>query len=120
MRRSLAGEGAIVTGARSGIGAATAPELGRRGATVVLAARRAAALQEHARAIRAVGADAMVVPTDVADAAQLAQLIEQATAAFGRVDVLVNNAGTAWSTSLASTPADDVERLVEVNLLAAM
>src|SRR5919204_4355504 len=92
-RPVLAGEVAIVTGASSGIGAATARELGRRGATVVLAARREGALDAQAEAVRAAGAEALAVPTDVADPAQIRALVERATDAFGRIDVLVNNAG---------------------------
>jgi short-subunit dehydrogenase len=116
----LAGRVAIVTGASSGIGAATARELGRRGAHVVLAARRAEALEAQAEAIREAGGTALAIPTDLTDRAQLADLAERATATFGRVDVLVNNAGANWSRSLASTSPDDVTGLVEVNLLAAM
>jgi NADP-dependent 3-hydroxy acid dehydrogenase YdfG len=116
----LTGEVAIVTGASSGIGAATARELGRRGAAVVLAARRADALEAQAEAIRAEGGQALAIPTDVTDRAQLTQLVEGATAMFGRVDVLVNNAGVFWSRALASTQPDDVVDVVEVNLLAAM
>jgi short-subunit dehydrogenase len=119
-RRALAGEVAIVTGASSGIGAATARELGRRGAVVVLAARRANALEAQADAIRAYGGKALAVPTDVADRRQLTELAERATATFGRVDVLVNNAGANWSRPLASTPPAEMIGLLEVNLLGAM
>jgi short-subunit dehydrogenase len=120
MPRGLAGEVAIVTGASSGIVAATAKELARRGAAVVLAARRADLLEAQAQAVRAAGGEALAVRTDVADAAQLAQLAERATATFGRVDILVNNAGASWSRPLASTPPDELVGLLEVNLLAAM
>src|SRR5919198_1638612 len=90
---ALAGQVAIVTGASWGIGAATARELGRRGATVVLAARRGDELEAQARAVRAAGGTAVAIPTDVADPAQVTRLVERTLAAFGRVDVLVNNAG---------------------------
>jgi short-subunit dehydrogenase len=116
----LAGEVAVVTGASSGIGAATARELAERGATVVLAARRADLLEAQAEAVRSAGGEALAVPTDVADAAQLAQLADRATATFGRVDILVNNAGASWSRPLASTPPDELIGLLEVNLLGAM
>lgn len=118
--RPLAGEVAIVTGASSGIGAATAHELGRRGATVVLAARRVNELEAHAHAIRQAGGDGLAIPTDVADATEVRQLVRRTTAAFGRVDVLVNNAGAGWRRPLASSPHDEVIRLVEVNLLGAV
>lgn len=119
-RPTLDGEVAIVTGASSGIGAATARELGRRGAVVVLAARRSDALEAQAEAIRGAGGGALAIPTDVTDRTQLTQLAERATATFGRVDVLVNNAGASWSTPLAMSPPDEVVRLLELNLLGAM
>src|SRR5207302_4269085 len=90
-RLTLAGHVAIVTGASSGIGAATARELGRRGASVVLAARRANELELQARAVRAAGAEAMAIPTDMADASHVSALVERTIAEFGRIDVLVNN-----------------------------
>jgi short-subunit dehydrogenase len=117
---TLGGEVAIVTGASSGIGAATACELACRGATVVLAARRAEALAAQAEAIMEVGGRAVAIPTDISDRSQVAQLAERVTSTFGRVDILVNNAGAFWSRQLASTPADDIAELVEVNLLGAM
>jgi short-subunit dehydrogenase len=116
----LGGEVAIVTGASSGIGAATARELATRGATVVLAARRVDALDAQAEAIRELGGRALPIPTDVTDRQQVAALARRTTEAFGRVDVLVNNAGANWSTAFASTAPDDVAGLLEVNLLGAM
>jgi NADP-dependent 3-hydroxy acid dehydrogenase YdfG len=117
---TLHGQVAIVTGASSGIGAATARELAQRGAAVVLAARRADALEAEAEAIRGAGGQALAIPTDVTDRTQLTQLGERATATFGRVDVLVNNAGASWSKPLTSSRPDEVVRLLEVNLLGAM
>jgi NADP-dependent 3-hydroxy acid dehydrogenase YdfG len=119
-KASLADEVAIVTGASSGIGAATARELGRRGATVVLAARRADALETQARALREAGGEAVAMATDVADPAQVTRLVDHTVATFGRVDVLVNNAGASWFRPLAESRADEVIDLLEVNLLGAM
>jgi NAD(P)-dependent dehydrogenase (short-subunit alcohol dehydrogenase family) len=120
MRSALVNQVAIVTGASSGIGAATARELGRRGATVVLAARRANELEAQAQAISAAGGQASAVPTDIADPEQVTRLCERTVALFGRVDVLVNNAGANWSKPLAGSPPDDVIRLLNINLLGAM
>jgi short-subunit dehydrogenase len=117
---SLLDQVAIVTGASSGIGAATACELGRRGATVVLAARHAEELGAQALAVRRAGGEALAIPTDIADPTQRVALVERTIATFGRVDVLVNNAGAGWSTAFASSPPEDVIDLVVVNLLGAM
>ena len=118
--RVLEGRVAIVTGASSGIGAATAGELARRGAHVVLAARRADALHARADALRARGGDALVVPTDVTDRQQLSHLVKEAEAAFGPVDVVVNNAGRFWRTAFACSEPDDFVDVIDVNLVAAM
>jgi short-subunit dehydrogenase len=120
VRQTLAGEAAIVTGASSGIGAATATELARRGARVVLAARRPDALAAQAEAIRTAGCEAVAIPTDLADRRQLAQLADRATAMFGRIDILVNNAGASWFKPVASSPPSEIAGLLEVNLLGAM
>jgi short-subunit dehydrogenase len=119
-KASLADEVAIVTGASSGIGAATAQELARRGARVVLAARRIDALEAQARAIRGAGGEAIAIATDVGDPDQVTRLVDRTVAAFGPVDVLVNNAGAGWFRAFAETPADEVIGLLDVNLLGAV
>ena len=116
----LSGEIAIVTGASSGIGAATACELGRRGATVVLAARRTGRLEAQVRSIREAGGEAIAVPADIADGTDIRMLAERTTELFGRVDVLVNNAGAFWMRSLAWSSAEQITGLAQVNLLGAM
>ncbi|MEU4244369.1 SDR family oxidoreductase [Actinoplanes sp. NPDC026619] len=107
----------IVTGASSGIGRATAARIGRAGTTVVLAARRADELESAAVSIRDKGGEAVVVPTDVREPAQITALIERAAAITGRIDGLVNNAGVG---GVASILADDelVAKLIDVNLMA--
>jgi NAD(P)-dependent dehydrogenase (short-subunit alcohol dehydrogenase family) len=120
MQQTLTGRVAIVTGASSGIGAATAGELARRGARVVLAARRVAELEQQAHVITRAGGEAIAVPTDVANAAQVARLVERAREVYGAVDVLVNNAGVGWTKLLVNSAPEEITRVVEVNLLGAM
>lgn len=120
MARTIRGEVAIVTGASSGIGAATALELARRGARVVLAARRAEELAGVAHAIKEAAGEAHAIPTDVTDAKQVARLVQQATDIYGRVDVLVNNAGIGARSPLERLPADEITQIVNVNLMGAM
>ena len=90
MSDALKGTVAIVTGASSGIGEATAEALVGEGATVVLAARRADRLEKLAARL---GPSTMSVPTNLADVRQASELVERTVARFGRLDVLVNNAG---------------------------
>jgi short-subunit dehydrogenase len=117
---TLRGEVALVTGASSGIGAATALELAQRGVRLVLAARRAEELTAVAHTIQTGGGEVIAVPTDVTDARQVARLVQRAVEAFGRVDVLVNNAGIGSRESLVKTSPDEVTQIVGVNLLGAM
>ncbi|MBX3027929.1 SDR family oxidoreductase [bacterium] len=91
----LGGRVAIVTGAGSGIGRAIAERLAREGGAVVAAGRRVARLEETVAAIAAAGGRALAVACDVADPGQVEALVDAARAAFGGVDVLVNNAVTA-------------------------
>lgn len=83
----------IVTGASSGIGAATAVEAGRAGMRIVLAARRADRLEEVAGRVRSAGGEALVVPTDVSDPEQIERMVDRAMDQYGRIDALFANAG---------------------------
>jgi short-subunit dehydrogenase len=87
----------IVTGASAGIGRALALRLAGQGAKVTIAARRADRLEQVAAECRSLGGEALVVPTDVTDEAQCKALVEKTIAAFGRLDMLINNAGMAAS-----------------------
>jgi NAD(P)-dependent dehydrogenase (short-subunit alcohol dehydrogenase family) len=120
MAQPLANKVVIVTGASSGIGAATAYELARQGARVVLAARRIDLLEAQVEAIKQAGGLALAIPTDVTDALQVKRLVERTHEAFGRVDVIVNNAGVNWMKPLVETSAEEMSRLLQVNLLGVM
>jgi NADP-dependent 3-hydroxy acid dehydrogenase YdfG len=118
--RTLTAKVALITGASSGIGAATAREFARCGAQVVLAARRIDKLEEQAARIVQDGGRALAVEADITDAAQVSRLAQRARETYGRVDVLVNNAGANWGTPFAQTTADEMARVLQVNLLGAM
>jgi len=94
----------IVTGASAGIGKALAIQLAGRGAKVAIAARRAERLEQIAVECRALGNDVLVIPTDIGDEAQCKNLIEKTVEAFGRLDMLINNAGMAASALLDEFP----------------
>jgi short-subunit dehydrogenase len=116
----LAGKIAIVSGASSGIGAITARELACRGAQVVLAARRESELEAQVSAITGAGQQAVAIPTDITDAAQVMRLTEQTLDMFGRVDVLVNNAGIAWSKPFDKLSIEQIAQIANVNLLGTL
>ncbi|MER3397474.1 MAG: short-chain dehydrogenase [Chloroflexota bacterium] len=107
----------IVTGASRGIGAATARLLAEQGARVVLAARSVEALLALEAELKGRGRAALAVPTDVTDSYQLDRLVERTVEVFGRVDVLVNNAGIGEPSQVARSPDELIDRLFETNLL---
>lgn len=114
------GQTAILTGASRGLGVYIARNLAAQGLDLVLAARSQRGLEATAKSVRAQGVSALVVPTDVRESAALEQLVTCAQERFGKVDVLVNNAGI-WTT--AAYPALTLERItkmIEVNLRAPM
>lgn len=108
---NLQGKRVVITGASSGIGRATAIEMARRGAHVVVAARRTELLERVAGECRACGVTAVAVTTDVSSPEQCARLIETA----GEVDVLVNNAGFALFDSVADAALDDLRAMIDTN-----
>lgn len=106
---------AIVTGASSGIGMETALALARRGFAVVLAARRAERLAEVARRCQAAGGAAVAAATDVASQRQVEDLVAGAVDRFGRVDVMVNNAGHGVFARVHETTDAQMRRIFDVN-----
>jgi NADP-dependent 3-hydroxy acid dehydrogenase YdfG len=106
----------IVTGASSGIGEATARLLAQHGARVVLAARRADRLESLKDEIEEAGGTALVVETDVTDRTQCEALIAQTVEAFGRLDVLVNNAGVMPLSMVKNARVDEWQQMVDVNI----
>jgi NAD(P)-dependent dehydrogenase (short-subunit alcohol dehydrogenase family) len=106
-----------ITGASAGIGRACAERLSADGAAVVLSARRADRLAEVASAIVARGGRALAVPGDVTNEADMRALVDRAVATFGRLDVMICNAGIGFHGTLDETPAGVMRRLVDVNLL---
>ncbi len=111
---------AVITGAGSGIGRAVAVKLQGAGYHVVLAGRRIEELNKTASLMDASGPRTIAVPTDVSDQGSVKALFAETQKAFGRVDVLFNNAGTfAVGTALEDISLDDWKRVVDVNLTGA-
>ncbi|MEV6175212.1 glucose 1-dehydrogenase [Streptomyces sp. NPDC051954] len=118
-RFRLDGRVAVITGASSGLGAGFALALAEAGADVVLAARRTDRLHHVAEAVEGTGRRSIAVRTDVTDPGQCDALVRVALEAFGRVDVLVNNAGIGSAVPALREDPDDFRRVVDVNLHGA-
>ena len=115
--RDLHGRAAIITGASAGIGAATARALAARGANLILAARRADRLQQLAGELAsAYAVETLAAPTDMSQAAQIEALVAQTAARFGRIDILINNAGLGLQGDVADLPSRELHYLYDVNL----
>jgi short-subunit dehydrogenase len=111
---------AIVTGASRGIGVRIAEALAREGSHVAVSARSASELDAVRERLVAIGVRAIAVPGDVTDASHRAELVARTEAELGPVDVLVNNAGIATVGHFHRTPHADLQRTIEVNLVAPM
>jgi Short-chain dehydrogenases of various substrate specificities len=107
---------AIVTGASAGIGAAVARRLAQDGFQVVLAARRRERLQELEQEITARGETALAIPTDITRLEDCRQLVQKTVMAYGRIDVLVNNAGFGYRSPLEYIPLEAIRHNFETNL----
>ncbi|MFE7421228.1 SDR family NAD(P)-dependent oxidoreductase [Rhodococcus sp. NPDC057529] len=113
---SLTDRVVVVTGASSGLGVAFAQAAAEAGADVVLAARRADRLAKTAELVRAAGREALCVATDVVDPAQAQNMIDEAMEKFGRVDVLVNNAGVGTAVPATRETPEQFRQVVDINL----
>jgi 3-oxoacyl-[acyl-carrier protein] reductase len=120
MDLGLRGRVALVTGASSGLGLATARALAAEGATVAMAARREEVLEREAAAIASAGGKALAVAADVSRAAEIERLVGRVLDAHGRVDVLVANAGGPPSTTFATTSDEQYAAALELNLLSSV
>jgi uncharacterized protein len=113
----VSGRVAAITGASSGIGLAIARHLARDGTAVVLGARRAARLDEAVREIRVAGGRAESVVMDVTIEDDVNRLVGHARSAFGRLDIMVCNAGFGYYGTVEQTPADTMRRMMDVNFM---
>ena len=111
---------ALITGASSGIGAASAVSLAGLGAKVALVARRSDRLQELAAQLTAGGATAVVITADVTKQAEAERAVEQTVSRLGRLDTLINNAGVMLLGPVIDAPVEEWERMVQINLLGLL
>src|SRR5918912_1340832 len=110
----LRGQVVLITGSSRGLGLALARELARAGCRLVLCARGADALERAQREIAALGAEVLAVPCDISDQGQVRGLIERATQRFGRIDVLINNAGVITVGPLETQTVEDFQHSMGV------
>lgn len=116
MAQQLEGTVALVTGASSGIGEATARALAAQGAAVALAARREDRLERLAAEITGHGGRALIIETDVTQQPQAQAAVEQTVAGLGRLDMVINNAGTMLLGPIVGAPLEEWDRMVELNV----
>ncbi|TSJ43090.1 SDR family oxidoreductase [Mucilaginibacter corticis] len=113
---NIEGKVVVITGASSGLGEAAAKLLSEQGATVVLGARRADRIEALADTLKASGAKALAIATDVTDAQQVKALVDAAVKEFGRIDVIINNAGLMPHSLLERMRIEDWDRMIDVNI----
>jgi NADP-dependent 3-hydroxy acid dehydrogenase YdfG len=116
MSTNIEGKVVVVTGASSGLGEAAARLLSEQGATVVLGARRFDRIQALADELNGSGGKALAVATDVTDRDQVRALVDAAVQAYGRVDVMINNAGLMPHSLLERLKVDEWDRMIDVNI----
>ncbi len=116
MNNNIAGKVVVITGASSGLGEATARLLSSQGATVVLGARRLDRIKSLADELIRKGGKALAIQTDVTQVDQVKRLVESAAQTFGRIDVMINNAGLMPHSPLERLKIDDWNRMIDVNI----
>lgn len=116
MDKNIDGKVVVITGASSGIGEVAARHLAAQGASVVLGARRENRIEAIAAAIKDAGGKAIAVPTDVTRRDDLVRLVETAVDAYGRIDVLINNAGVMPLSPVERLKIDEWDQMIDVNL----
>jgi NADP-dependent 3-hydroxy acid dehydrogenase YdfG len=107
---------AVVTGASSGIGEATALALAAEGATVGIVARRVDRIEDLAPRIASVGPDPIVIPADLSDPGEAQRMIGEVVAGAGRLDILVNNAGVMLLGQVSGAPLEEWEEMIDINV----
>lgn len=120
MVSKLEGKVAIITGASSGIGEATAISLAAEGAKVVIAARRVERLEAVAKQIIDHGGQALSIVSDITDEAQAQNVIQKAHTEFGHIDILVNNAGISFPGRIENADPSNWRKMIDINVLALM
>ncbi|HEY6955708.1 MAG TPA: SDR family oxidoreductase [Flavisolibacter sp.] len=116
MSENIRGKVIVITGASSGLGEAAARHLSKEGAIVVLGARRADRIKSLADEINKGGGKALAIATDVTKAQQVRALVDIAVKSFGRIDVLINNAGLMPQSTLNRYRIDEWDRMIDVNI----
>lgn len=116
MNENVSGKVVVITGASSGLGEATARLLARQGAIVVLGARRADRIDALSSELTGAGGKAIAVATDVRDLKQVKRLVDTAVKSFGRIDVMINNAGVMPLAPLERLKTDEWDQMIDVNV----
>lgn len=116
MENNIKDKVVIITGASSGMGEAAAKHLAGLGATVILGARRAHKIEKLATDIQAAGGKALAVKVDVTDLQQVKNLVDSAVQQFGRVDVIVNNAGIMPLSPMDRINVEEWNTMIDVNI----